>query len=152
MGCLKMSQSDQHRNLVIQVVKALESRYPLTSFIADVPKKPGDAVPPVIDGFRPDVYATKESGSSIVIVEAKTDSDLDNRRTNNQVVSFVNYLERKRNGLFILSATGCGSNRAKTLLRFVCQVTHVTSTAIEVFDGCDFWLLDSRNSATRHLI
>ena len=151
MGCLKMSQSDQHRDLVIQVVKALESRYPLMSFITDVQQNPGNPVPPVIDGFRPDVYATKKSGGSIVIAEAKTDGDLDNKHTNNQVVSFVNYLERRRNGFFFLSVTGCGANRAKTLLRFVCQITHVTSTTIGVFDGCDFWLLNSRNSTTWHL-
>ena len=146
-----MSQSEQHRNLVIQIVKVLETRYPLMSFIADVQQKPGDAVPPVIDGFRPDVYASKDSSSSIVIAEAKTDGELDNKHTNKQVTSFINYLERRRNGFFVLSVTGCGANRAKTLLRFVRQVTHVTSTTIAVFDGCDFWLLDSSDGATWRL-
>ena len=151
MGFLKMSQSDQHRNLVIQVMKALEIRHPFMSFIADVQQQPGDAVPPLIDGFRPDVYASKASGSSIVIAEAKTDRDLNSKHTNNQIVCFVNYLERRRNGLFVLSVTGCGADCARTLLRFVRQVTHVTSTAIAVFDGCDFWLLDSSDGTTWHL-
>ena len=121
------------------------------SFITDVQQKPGDEVPPLIDGFRPDVYACKESGSSIVIAEAKTNCDLENKHTNSQVVSFINYLERRRGGFFALSVTGYGANRSKTLLRFVRLVTHVTSTAIAVFDGCDFWLLDSSNGATWHL-
>ena len=146
-----MSQSDLHRHLVIQVVNALEARCPLFSFIADVQEKPGDAVPPLIDGFRPDVYASKESSRSIVIAEAKTDGDLKRKHTDNQIVCFVKYLEQKRNGFFVLSVTGCGANRAKTLLRYVRQVTHATTTAIAVFDGCDFWLLDSSDGATWHL-
>ena len=146
-----MSQSEQHRNLVIQVVKVLEARDPLMSFIADVQQKPGDEVPPIINGFRPDVYAWKESDNSFVIAEAKTDNDLKNKRTDNQVKSFLNYLEQKRNGFFILAVTGCRAGRAKTLLRFVRQITHVTRTTIAVFDGCDFWLLDSSDGVTWHL-
>lgn len=146
-----MSQSEQHRNLVIQVVKVLEARCPLMSFITDVQQNPGDPVSPVVDGFRPDVYATGESESSIVIAEAKTDGDLDNKHTNKQVISFINYLERRRNGFFVLSVTGYGANRAKTLLRFARQVTNVTSTTIAVFDGCDFWLLDSNGGRIWHL-
>ena len=146
-----MSQSEQHKNLVIEVVKALEIRCPLLSLIADVQQKPGDEVPPVINGFRPDVYARNESGSSVVIAEAKTDNDLMNKHTDNQIESFVNYLEQRKNGFFILSVTGYGANSAKTLLRFVRQATHITGTVIGVFDGCDFWLLDSSDGVTWHL-
>ena len=146
-----MSQSDLHRHLVIQVVKALEARFPSMSFITDVQQKPGDKVPPLIDGFRPDVYASEAFSSSIIIAEAKTDGDLNNEHTNNQIVAFVNYLERRRDGFFVLSVTGCGADRARTLLRFACQLTHVNSTAIAVFDGCDFWSLDSSDGATWHL-
>lgn len=146
-----MSQSEQHRNLVIRVVKVLEARYPLMSFIADVQQKPGDEVPPIINGFRPDVYAWKESDNSFVIAEAKTNDDLKNKRTDNQIKSFLNYLEQKRNGFFILSVTGCGANQAKTFLRFVRQVMHITRTTIAVFDGLDFWLLDSSDGVKWHL-
>lgn len=146
-----MSQSEQHRHLVIQVVKALEARLPLMSFIVDVQQKPGGAVPPLIEGFRPDVYASEDSSHSIVIAEAKTDGDLNNTHTNKQIACFLNYLERKKNGFFVLSVNGCRADSARTLLRFVRQVTHVTNTAIAVFDGFDFWLLDSSNGAKWHL-
>lgn len=146
-----MSQSEQHRNLIVQVVKALEVRCPLVSFISDVQQKPGDEVPPIINGFRPDVYARKESDNSVVIAEAKTDNDLENKHTDNQIESFVSYLERRGNGFFILSVTGYRANRAKTLLRFLRQKTHITRTALAVFDGCDFWLLDSSDGVTWHL-
>ena len=146
-----MSQSEQHRNLVIQVVNALEARCPLMSFIADLQQKPGVEVPPVVNGFRPDVYARKKSDSSVLIAEAKTYNDLKNKHTDNQIESFINYLEQRKNGFFILSVTGYGANRAKTLLRFIRQATHVTGTAIAVFDSCDFWLLDSNDGVSWHL-
>ena len=145
-----MSQSDTHRKLVIQVAKALELRCPRISIITDVQQTPGDLVPPVIDGYRPDVYA-RMPANAIVIAEAKTDSDIDNRHTRNQTLSFLTYLERNGNGLFVLSVTGYGANRAKTLLRFIRRDTLVTSTDIAVFDGCDFWLLDSPGGRTWHL-
>lgn len=146
-----MSQSDTHRELVIQVTKALESRYPQISFITDVQQIPGDEVPPLIGRFRPDVYGRKTSVDSIVIAEAKTDGDLDNKHTHNQIKSFINYLERRENGFFTLSVTGYGANRAKTLLRFIRQHMNVMSTDIIVFDSCDFWLLDPTGGAIWHL-
>ena len=146
-----MSQSEQHKKLVIEVIHALELRCPSLSFIADVQQKPGDEVPPLINGFRPDVYARNQTGSSVVIAEAKTDKDFDNKHTENQIKSFVNYLEQSRNGFFILSATGYGADRAKTLLRFMRRITHVTRTTIAVFDGLDFWLLDSSDGVKWHL-
>lgn len=137
--------------MVIEVVKALEARCPLMSIIVDVQHKPGEEVPPLIYGFRPDVYARKDTDNSLVIAEAKTDNDLKNKHTDNQIESFINYLERRKDGVFVLSVTGCGANRAKTLLRFVRQGMHITSTTIALFDGCDFWLLDSSDGVTWHL-
>ena len=146
-----MSQSDAHRDLVIQVVNALVSRHRRISILTDLQQNPGDDVTPVIGGFRPDVYARKDPANSILIAEAKTDKDLNNKHANDQIVSFINYLERYENGLFVLSVTGRAANRAKTLMRFVHQGTRATQTKIEVFDGCDFWLLDSIGGKFWHL-
>ena len=78
-----MSQSETHRNLVVQVAKALEARYPRLSIVTDVQQAPGDVVPPLIDGYRPDMYARKRSTNEIVIAEAKTDKDIDRTHTHN---------------------------------------------------------------------
>ena len=86
-----------------------------------------------------------------MIAEAKTDRDLDNKHTHNQVVSFIAYLERKGNGLFVLSVTGCGADHAKTLLRFIRQDIRVTHTDIAVFDSCDFWFIDPNGGKMWHL-
>ena len=146
-----MSQSDAHRKLVTQVEKALEARYPRLSIVTDIQQAPGDAVPPLIDGYRPDVYARKIPTNEIVIAEAKTDRDIDRTHTHNQIVSFLTYLERNGNGLFILSVTGHRANHAKTLLRFIYRDRPVKSTDIAVFDGCDFWLLNPTGGMGWHL-
>ena len=137
-----MSQSDAHRKLVVQVAKVLKSHYPRLAIITDLQHNPGDEVPPKIDGYRPDVYARETSADSIVIAEAKTDGDLGNIHTHNQIGSFFSYLERKGNGSFVLSVTGCRADRAKTLLRFMRRHMQVKSIDIAVFDGCDLWRLD----------
>lgn len=152
MVCFKMSQSDIHRNLVIRVAEALAVRYPGVSFTTDLQQIPGDAVPPVIGGFRPDVYACRRtSAGPVVIAEAKTDRDLDNKHTYNQVASFIAYLEQIGNGLFVLSVTGYGADHAKTLLRFIRQDVRVTYTGIAVFDSCDFWFIDPDGGRKWHL-
>ncbi len=140
-----MSQSDKHRILVLEAVKALEARYPKISLVSDLQTTPGDPVPPVIDGFRPDVCGCTPSGSVSIIVEAKTDDDLDNNHTRNQIISFINYLEKNKDGLFILSVTGCRADLAKTLMRFVLLDMEITSTQTMVFDSLDFWCYMATN-------
>ena len=134
-----MSQSDKHRTLVLETVRALEIRYPKNSFVSDLQKAPGDPVPPVIDGGRPDVYSHTTSGSLTIIAEAKTDGDLGNNHTGKQVLSFINYLEKKAGGLFVLSVTGLRADYAKTLMRFILLGTETTNTQVMVFDTLDFW-------------
>ncbi|MCY3767943.1 MAG: hypothetical protein OXG56_01035 [Gammaproteobacteria bacterium] len=121
------------------------------SFNADLQPKPGDPVPPLINGFRPDVISRSNLENSIVIAEAKTDRDLDNKHTENQIASFINYLEKKGNGCLVLSVTGCGADRAKTFLRFMHQSEKVRITNLTVFDGCDFWQLESFGGIAWHL-
>lgn len=146
-----MSQSDKHRTLVLETVKALEIRYPQVSLISDLQTVPGDPVPPVIDGFRPDVYGHTISEGLTIIAEAKTDGDINNNHTRQQVISLINYLERKKNGLFILSVTGRRADFAKTLMRFIFLDTEATCTQIMVFDTLDFWRLTVDNGFQWHL-
>lgn len=146
-----MSQSDAHRMLVIRVAKAIQSRYPRIWLTTDLQRAPGNPVPPLIGGYRPDVYARRHSTKFFVIAEAKTDRDLDNKHSHRQISSFINFLEQQDNGLFVLSVTGHGANRAKTLLRFMRRVLQVKNAEIAVFDGCDFWLLTSPGGESWHL-
>ena len=147
-----MSQSEAHRTLVETVAVAIVKRHRGIVTTVDLQLSPGDELPPLIDGFRPDVYAKNSQIGLIVIAEAKTDNDIDNRHTHGQITSFINYLERQKKGSFILAVTGIGADRAKTLLRFTRRELGVESTMIEVFDCCDFWRLDPSSGVKWHLI
>ena len=146
-----MSQSERHRSLVIQVLMALEIRYPSITFIADLQQDPGDPLPQLIGGYRPDIFSGNNPENTAVIAEAKTDGDLDNRHTTKQVSSFIDYLEKRENGCLVLSVTGCGADRAKTFLRFMKREKEIVGTNLFVYDGCDFWLLESVGGRTWHL-
>ncbi len=138
---------------MIQVAAIIEARYPKMSIITDIQQSPGDPVPPLINGFRPDVYAnSKVKKQSTIIAEAKTDRDIDNSHTHKQVSSFINYLEKRIKGHFIFSVTGCGADRAKTILRFMYQELCTTHTILSVFDSHDLWSLDLDSGVKWHLI
>ena len=139
-----MSQSDAHRDLVQSIVEKLAQRYPGINLKVDLQQVPGDELPPLIDGYRPDVYVRQDQKGLLVIAEAKTDNDIDNPHTRAQLTSFISYLEKRKQGCFVLVVTGVGATRAKTLLRFLRMELQVKSTKLEVFDTCDLWLLDSQ--------
>ena len=147
-----MSQSETHRNLILQVAKAIEDRYSQISVITDSQQSPGDIVPPMIRGHRPDVYAYQEAERLCIIAEAKTDSDLDNLHTQRQLMSFISYLGDKERGLFILSVTGAKSDHGKTLLRFTHRLVSARNVPLEVFDGHDFWSFNLRDATTWRLL
>ena len=147
-----MSQSEAHRNLVLQVAKAIEARYFPISVITDLQQNPGDAVPPMIRGYRPDVYAHEEVRNIQIIAEAKTDSDLKNLHTQRQLMSFIGYLSDKERSLFILSVTGTKSDQGKTLLRFTHRLSSARTVALEVFDGHDFWSFNLQDKTTWDLL
>lgn len=138
-----MSESEEHRSLVFGVRDALIALYPGSEAVIDVPRFPGDRVPPRIGGYRPDLFISDEKAT--VIAEAKTDKDVDRRRTYEQVIAFIDYLEQSKNGLFALSVSGRRADLAKTTLRFICrEIEPSRRTRLAVFDECDLWLLDRR--------
>lgn len=153
----KMSQSDAHSKLLYDVATALQARYPVTSVILDCPQQPGDPVPPIVFGHRPDVYVRTSDDGPILIGEAKTDGEFtryggfSSKGTLRQVTCFINYLESKGQGLFALSVSGRRADRAKTVLRFLRQEICTVHTILAVYDGCDFWVLNSCGSVTWHL-
>lgn len=148
-----MPESDEHRELVHGALQAIQQRFPELELISDLQAKPGDSVPPLINGFRPDVFGHADAGSSPfvwLIAEAKTHNDLDNSHTTRQLSAFINYLEHKKEqGLFVLSVSGSGAGRAKTVLRFKHLAEGVESTQLAIFDTLDFWYLEGSNHQWR---
>ena len=141
-----MSQSDAHRRLVVVTATAIRQRHPKVRVATDLLEVPGDPVPPIIGGYRPDIVARSNAACfQYVIAEAKTDGDIDNRHTRSQICAFVNHLDAMASGtgIFILAVNGHVADAARTVLRFACR-QHVSSRLhIKLFDGLDFWTLGS---------
>lgn len=139
-----MSQSDVHRRLVIATAKAMRRRHPTVRLMTDLLEAPGDPVPPLIGGHRPDIVACcDEVYQHLFIAEAKTDGDIDNRHTWSQIRAFVNHLDAlpSGTGIFILAVNGQVADTARTVLRFTCRQQVSSRLRIKLFDGLDFWAL-----------
>lgn len=141
-----MSESDDHRRLVVDGMRFIACKYPYMKITSDIQESPGDPVPLLVGGHRPDIYATdlsKDAKPNFIIAEAKTDYDLDRSHTESQVKSFIDYLEQREQGQFILLVTGVGARRAKSVLRFVQEEESVQRTQLAIFDTLDLWCYDS---------
>ena len=109
-----------------------------------------DPLPPLIDGYRPDIYAYNRKTNALTIAEAKTDGDIENRHTYRQLSSFLAHLHDKLSPLFIFVVTGCRADHAKVFMRFF-PPSIETHVSIAVYDSLDFWRLDRTGPITWHL-
>ena len=112
--------------------------------IMDLLDAPGDPVPPRIGGHRPDIVARCTTAClQFIIAEAKTNGDIDNRHTRNQIGAFVEHLDTMTTGTgtFILAVNGQVADSARTVLRFACRQRVTSRLHIKLFDGLDFWAL-----------
>ncbi len=149
-----MSQSDAHRDLVLETARAIQQRDPSLRVTADVSAVPGDPVPPRIGGYRPDIIARRQvSPFRLIIAEAKTDGDVNNAHTHDQIEAFTSHLAcmPHGDGTFVLAVSGRVADAARTLLRFACRDRVSCRFRVAVFDGQDFWTLDPRGTPPWHL-
>lgn len=140
-----MSESNEHRNLIISMSIHIALKFPGSIITTDIQDRPGDPIPDLIDGFRPDIYAENGDRKSYIVGEAKTAQDLENTHSNSQLCSFANYLEDKEIGTLLLGISGEKADRAKTLLRFLYRELNITHTKFQIFDGLDFWTLNGKD-------
>ena len=84
-----MAESKAHMDFVRRMVAYVKSEIPGCDEIminADLPEYYG-RTPQVIGGFYPDLYHS--NSKCIVIGEAKTDNDLENEHTRNQIECYI---------------------------------------------------------------
>ena len=148
-----MVPSQAHEDLISKAVHAIQMRHPYLSIVTDLRKNVGDEVPKLIYGFRPDVYAEKKTLNNklTVIAEAKTDNDIENRHSHNQIEAFLHYLEEKKCGVFILSVSGCKADYGKSFLLFKREKLNINHTKLAVFDSHDLWVLGEFGDRLWHL-
>ena len=139
-----LSQSELHRSMVQVLAMELTALLPNLTFIVDVQEMPGDAVPPLLGGFRPDVVGVGKGIQIEVVAEAKTNFDLESPRSHAQILAFLDYLGSQQKGLFVLSVTGGRADRAKTMLRFLYIHSPIANVEVTIYDGQDFWILEPK--------
>lgn len=138
-----MSQSEDHRRILIGAAQAIRRRYPALPITMDLQESPGDPLPPIIGRHRPDFMAgTTVPPLRYVIAEAKTDWDVKRPHTVSQVNAFMGHLQSMAgNSIFILAVNGRVAHIAKTMLCLNCRDLVSSRLQVELFDGLDFWTL-----------
>ena len=84
-------------------------------FVDGLPSSEGS--PPTIDGYRPDVYATSEH--LIVVGEAKPPWDLERRRNEFQLSTFLHYVEREPRRHFVMAVHWTSYATARSILKSI---------------------------------
>ena len=130
--------------MVVAAAHAIQQRHPTIRITTDLQDVPGDPIPPLIGGYRPDIIARNRAQFlELVIAEAKTNRDVGNRHTTSQIAAFVNHLHAMPSGTgtFILAVSGQVADNARAILRFSCRQRVSSRLHIKLFDGLDFWTL-----------
>ena len=147
-----MSESEAHRHLVRHAAITLQRRFPHGRTVADAQGRPGDPLPPLVGGFRPDVWTKDLMGRTLAIGEAKSlPKDFEKDRTYNQAVAFIRQLERFQDGLFVLFVYGEAADQARTFLRVLTLRERFAKTTLCVHDTLDLWHLRHAGSMTWRL-
>ncbi len=115
-----MGESESHTKLVKEIVTWICSNHlhgdPGFIF-ADLPDNPPSKKPPVINNFIPDVFVPESSGVALIIGEAKTARDLENRHTRSQIETFLRRCALTNNAILIMAVPWDLVRSARLLLR-----------------------------------
>lgn len=87
----------------------------------DLPSLIGCEKPPMIEGFRPDLYATCGATEAVIIGEAKTANDLETAHSREQYRAYARHLAASPRSTFILAVPWQLRVRAKTLMRLAVE-------------------------------
>jgi hypothetical protein len=97
----------------------------------DLPGAIGCEKPPMIEGFRPDLYASNGALQTVILGEAKTANDVDTSHSREQYRAYARHLAVCAHSTFILAVPWQLRVRAKNLMRLAVEETG-SSTIIQV--------------------
>jgi hypothetical protein len=88
-----VAESDLHRRLVDRLhAYMIETSGSELVCCVDGPVQAVAAAPPLLAGYRPDVYAVSHDTRRVLLGEAKTPGDIDNRHTRSQLSVYFEHL------------------------------------------------------------
>ena len=132
-----MPESLNHSNLLDRlheyVVYTFDQDRNFT-ILHELPGSIGCEKPPMIEGFRPDLYASKGVLETVIIGEAKTMKDLETAHSREQYRAYARHLAACENATLILAVPWQLRVRAKTLMRLAIEDAGAPAIAQIVLD------------------
>jgi hypothetical protein len=99
---------------------------------ADTSQQKAVPIPPLVYGYRPDVYVKMVSNEYLLIGEAKTPYDLQSERSINQITGFLKFLNNQKKSSFVLSTRWDYKPYAANLIKRICKSNHFLIDEVEV--------------------
>ena len=136
-----MSESVRHMKLVQSLVVWVSQAYfqgDLGRILVDSAKGLLAGRPPMLGGYVPDVYAKRFAPRSVVVGEAKTARDLENRHTRAQLVAFLKHCAEFPDSVLVLAVPWHMTRFAKALMRVLLRqqgLGGVKTVVLEQLEG-----------------
>lgn len=141
MGRPTVAESDLHRQLVERLYAYMNevSASRLACSVDSSTHWPVET-PPLLEGHRPDVYAVEHDTRRVLVGEAKTAGDIDNRHTRSQLAVYFSHVLQEPCGEVWVAVPLASSGTALRVCRSV--RSHIGAKQIPlVITG---WLLGAR--------
>ena len=113
-----MSESPYHTKMVREIGSWIGNQHPGgdMSILLDTPETLRQQLPPIINSYRPDVFASRPAGGGVFIGEAKTATDLETPHSIRQIKTFLKYLSGKDEPVFVIATSWDMGRCAKSLV------------------------------------
>jgi hypothetical protein len=132
-----LPESLNHTALLARLLKYVQYTFEADHnavILHDLPSAIGCEKPPMIEGFRPDLYASNGALQTVIIGEAKTAKDLETAHSRDQYRAYARHLAICAHPTFILAVPWSLRVRAKTLMRFASEEAGASEIARVVID------------------
>jgi hypothetical protein len=116
-----VAESSTHVSLVSAILNWIEDRHGNKNLLimANLPAPVGTPVPPCIEGFVPDVWAKNFQEGLIIVGEAKTSGDLENRHSADQLSAFLRFCDQNRPSCLVIAVPWMTVSCAKAFVRYL---------------------------------
>lgn len=105
------------------------------ALLSSLPEHSARAVPPVINGFVPDVYLKSNTEDIAIIGEAKTELDLERPRSRHQLVAFMKHLTHFGTSRLVIAVPWQCRIQAQSLAEHLKKRHDLTAVSVTVIAG-----------------
>lgn len=132
-----MGESRSHMRLVGALIQWIADNYlsgDLGSILSDSPDSSASAKPPKINNFVPDVYAMVGNEKQLIIGEAKTARDLENRHTCDQLTAFLLQCTQTEDSLFVFAVPWYMTRLARNIVHKIQNKVNANNVVVVVLE------------------